>query len=215
MKKVHFIATILLIAFSLSGCQLPSVAEWATEPGGLLFQDDFSSTEGSWTRASTPDGAMDYYREAFRVWVNLSDYDFWSTPGLNFQAVRLEVDAGRLSGPDENRYGLVCRYQDTQNFYFFVISSDGYYGIGKVIQGRRSLLGQEMMTYNPNIHLGMSPNHLRADCIGDTLAFYVNEQPVAIVQDFDFTSGDVGLLAGSFDQPGVDIIFDNFKVIKP
>ncbi len=215
MKIVKNIVSFVFLGFLLAACQSPSLAEWTTEPGGLLFQDDFSTPDGSWIRTSSPEGAMDYYRSAFRIWVNLSDYDFWSTPGLNFGDVRLEVDAGRLSGPDENRYGLICRYQDAWNFYFFVISSDGYYAIGKVNQGERSLLGQEMMAYNPNINLGMAPNHLRADCIDDTLAFYVNDQPAALVRDTDFASGDVGLLAGSFDQPGVDIIFDNFKVIKP
>lgn len=215
MKRLHILASFVFLAFLLAACQSPSFAEWTTEPGGLLFQDDFSTTDGSWIRVSSPEGAMDYYRSAFRVWVNLSDYDFWSTTGLNFSDVRLEVDAGRLSGPDENRYGLICRYQDAQNFYFFIVSSDGYYAVGKVHQGTRFLLGQEMMAYSPHINLGMSPNHLRADCIDDTLAFYVNQQPVALVYDADFISGDVGLLAGSFDQPGVDIIFDNFKVIKP
>jgi len=215
MKRVCILATFTLLVFLLTSCQSASIVEWITEPGGLLFQDDFSTTDGSWIRASGREGTMDYYRSAFRIWVNLVNYDFWSTPDLNFRDVRLEVDAGRLSGPNENRYGLICRYRDAQNFYFFVVSSDGYYAIGKVYQGTRSLLGQEMMAYNPNIYLGMSPNHLRADCIGDTLAFYVNEQPVALVRDVDFESGDVGLLAGSFDQPGVDILFDNFKVIKP
>jgi hypothetical protein len=27
--------------------------------------------------------------------------------------------------------------------------------------------------------------------------------------------GDVGLLAGTFAHPGVDVIFDNFVVMKP
>jgi len=35
------------------------------------------------------------------------------------------------------------------------------------------------------------------------------------VNDDDFTSGDVGILAGSFDKPGSDIYFDNFVVYKP
>ena len=210
-RNILILITILL----LSACRSSWLAEWMTESGEVLFQDDFSTTEGSWSKAENPEGVLDYYRTAFRITVNLPDYDFWTTPGLNFRDVHLEVDAGRLSGADDNRYGLVCRYQDAQNFYFFIISSDGYYAIGKVEEGVRSLLGQEMMAFHPSINLGMSPNHLRADCIGDTLSLYVNDQPVAVARDTGFSSGDVGLLAGSFDQAGVEILFDNFKVIKP
>jgi hypothetical protein len=35
------------------------------------------------------------------------------------------------------------------------------------------------------------------------------------VQDATLNAGDVGLLAGTFDQPGVDAIFDNFVALKP
>jgi hypothetical protein len=38
---------------------------------------------------------------------------------------------------------------------------------------------------------------------------------VAQAQDPDFPEGDVGLLAGTFTQPGVDVIFDNFVVLQP
>jgi hypothetical protein len=81
--------------------------------------------------------------------------------------------------------------------------------------GIRSLLGQEMMTYSPAIVPGILPNHLRFDCVGETLTAYVNSQQVAQVQDADHIEGDVGLLAGTFDGPGVEIIFDNFIVTNP
>jgi hypothetical protein len=35
------------------------------------------------------------------------------------------------------------------------------------------------------------------------------------VSDSDFASGDVGLLAGTYDEVGTDIHFDNFVVRKP
>jgi hypothetical protein len=38
---------------------------------------------------------------------------------------------------------------------------------------------------------------------------------VTSVSDADFSTGDVGILAGSFDQPGEDVYFDNFVVYKP
>ena len=66
-----------------------------------------------------------------------------------------------------------------------------------------------------NINMGMAINHLRADCIGNTLTFYVNGFPISQVNDATLTSGEVGLLAGTFDEGGVDIIFDQFIVLQP
>ncbi|MGE5465259.1 MAG: hypothetical protein ACM3PS_17985, partial [Syntrophothermus sp.] len=58
-------------------------------------------------------------------------------------------------------------------------------------------------------------NHLRADCTGDTLTFYINYNQVASVKDADFANGDVGLVAGAFTEPDVDVLFDHFLVMQP
>ena len=71
------------------------------------------------------------------------------------------------------------------------------------------------MQYSGKIKTGAAVNHLRADCNGDTLTFYINGFKIAEARDSTLTHGDVGLLAGTFDQPGVDVIFDNFVVMKP
>jgi hypothetical protein len=36
-----------------------------------------------------------------------------------------------------------------------------------------------------------------------------------VAKDSDFKNGDVGLLAGAFTQPGVDVLFDHFIVLQP
>jgi len=38
---------------------------------------------------------------------------------------------------------------------------------------------------------------------------------LAEAQDTDFASGDAGLLAGTFDTAGTDILFDDFVVSAP
>jgi hypothetical protein len=107
----------------------------------------------------------------------------------------------------------MCRYQNG-NYYFFVISSDGFYAIGKFTGGQAILIGQEAMVASGAVQAeGM--NHLRADCIGNTLTFYVNDTQVASTQDADLTAGGVGVLAGSFAEPGVDVLFQNFVVLQP
>ncbi|MFN3492305.1 MAG: hypothetical protein ACK40V_08820, partial [Anaerolineales bacterium] len=81
--------------------------------------------------------------------------------------------------------------------------------------GQAVLLGQSEMLSSSNINKGLAINHLRGDCIGNTLTFYINGLQVTQAQDSSLTSGDVGLIAGTFAAPGVDIVFDNFVVLQP
>ena len=157
---------------------------------------------------------MDYDGGGYRMLVNARQVDIWSTPKKDFSDVRLEVDAGKLAGPDENRLGLICRFTG-DSYYFFIISSDGYYGIGIFTGNQAELLGQSAMQRGDKINQGAAVNHLRAECRGDALSLYVNDAPVAEIHDSTLTHGDVGLLAGAFNQPGVDVVFDNFVVTRP
>ena len=71
------------------------------------------------------------------------------------------------------------------------------------------------MKPNSAILTGAQDNRLRADCSGSQLTVYVNNVKLASATDAEYSSGDIGLLAGSFDQTGSDIYFDNFIVYKP
>ena len=206
----------LLAVFLASACVPLSITPVPTraKPGDILFQDDFAVNTTGWDRVSNSNGIMDYDGGGYRILVNQPKLNFWATPDRDFGDVRIEVDAFKLNGPDENRMGLICRYQKG-NYYFFVISSDGFYAIGKFIGGNTILLGQSEMQTSSAIKTGTAVNHLGADCVGNTLTFYINGTSVAIARDADLTSGDVGLLAGAFSQPGVDVLFDNFMVMQP
>jgi hypothetical protein len=182
-------------------------------PGDVLYQETFADNTSGWDRVKNDGGIMDYDSGGYRILVRQPGLNFWSTPGRNFGDVRVEADVTKLNGPDENRTGLICRYQHG-NYYFFIVSNDGFYAIGKFVDGQVILVGQEIMVPSPVIQ-AEGVNHLRADCIGDTLFFYVNNTQVASTQDSDFTTGDVGVLAGAFLEPGVDVFFQNFVVIQP
>ena len=182
-------------------------------PGDILYQELFADNTSGWDRVLNEGGIMDYDSGGYRFLIREPKVNYWSTPGKHFGDVRVEADVSRLDGPEENRAGLMCRYQNGDH-YFFIISTDGFYGVGKFIGGQAVLIAQESMLPTDLI-LGDGVNHLRADCIGNTLTFYVNFTQVAAVQDSDFPVGDVGVLAGSFNEPGVDVLFQNFVVIQP
>jgi hypothetical protein len=216
MKRfLTFLLSILIFSIACStSSAIPAPQGQVVSSGNVLFQDDFATRATGWDRLMTTEGTIDYDGGGYRLLVNSLNTNFWSTPHKNFADVRLEVDAGKLGGPDENRIGLLCRYTGS-DYYFFIVSSDGFYGIGLYSGGQALLLGQNEMQSNSEINTGLAVNHLRADCTGDILTLYVNGFQVASAQDGTLKSGDVGLLAGTFSQPGVDIIFDNFVVLKP
>jgi hypothetical protein len=203
-----------MLIFLLGACSPAQKPAPPPAPSGtVLFQDEFEQNTTGWDRVSNEVGIMDYDSGGYRMLIRQPSFNFWSTPEVDLRDVRLEVDVSKLNGPDENRAGLMCRYQNG-NYYFFVISSDGYYAIGKFINGTMILLGQSAMQASANIQTG-AVNHLRADCIGDSLILYVNFNLIAGAQDSDLQSGDVGLIAGSFSQPGVDVLFDHFTAVQP
>ena len=211
MKK----AWILLVTLCLAACQIRWLTDLAVPAGGTIYQDDFSDPQSGWPVQSAEEGWIGYAGEAYVIQVAAPNYDLWAVTGQTFQEVRVEVTAVRTAGPEQNRIGLVCRYLDPGNYYFFVISSDGYYTVGKLHDGVRSLLGQEMMAYSDAILPGEAANRLRFDCSGEVLSGYINDRLVAVTSDPDLRDGDAGLLAGAFDEGGVEIRFDDFTVIKP
>lgn len=215
MKFRNFIFHFLLLSgFVFTSCAAPlNPVVPSAEAGEILYQEEFEDRNSGWDRITNDNGIMDYDGGGYRMLVQRAGYNIWSTPEKNFTDVRVEVDVFRLSGPVENRTGLVCRYQNG-DYYFFIIGNDGFYAIGKYIGGQTVLLGQSEMKSTELIQKE-AVNHLRADCVGNTLTFYVNYTEVASAQDSDFANGDVGLLTGAFAQPGVDVLYDHFMVMQP
>lgn len=213
--KLFRLLVIPLLLLALTACQSAFLTNLAAGHGDRLFWDDFNDTSGGWPIYVSEYGEYVYAAGAYRLTVNTPFYDIWALSGHAYQDVQVEVDAARLAGPPINMYGLICRAVEETKFYFFVISSDGYYTIGKMTGSQASLLGQEMMAYNSGIAGGEGINHLRFDCINTTLTGYINGQMVALTDDSDYRQGDAGVIAGSFDEAGVQVYFDDFVVLKP
>jgi hypothetical protein len=179
------------------------------------FQDDFSDTSSGWDRNASEQGSTDYIDGGYHIFVAPENYSVWANPGQFFTDVSVQTDAHKLSGVDDNEYGVICRYEDTGNFYAASISSDGYYGVIDVNEGEFGYVGMEGMQPTDLINLGDGSNHVQLDCVGTTLTLYVNGVQVVSVEDDSHASGDVGLYAGTFNSPNIDIFFDNFAASQP
>ena len=212
-RKPYLLLVVAILGMVVLACSMGNQAEPVTND--VIFQDDFSDTTSGWDRVNLPEGITDYEDGVYRIFVNTGNTDYWANPGLNFEDAIIEVEATKVGGPDDNDFGLICRHQNTENFYIFLISSDGFFGILRVIDGEQKLLEMDEMEYSESINTGNSTNVIRADCIGSSLTLYVNSEQLISVEESSLESGDVGLLAGTFDILGTDIHFDNFLVRTP
>jgi hypothetical protein len=185
------------------------------DPGLVLFQDDFSNPGSGWNTYQDSNGSTDYSNGSFRIKVTATDYLLWTNPKQSLQNdISINVDATKAGGPDDNAFGIICRHQDNDNFYYFVITSEGYAGISMFKNGEKIWLTGDSLIPSDAIHQGAATNSIRADCAGSTLTLYVNNQQIVSATDSSFSGGGVGLIAKAYGTPGVDILFDTFMVFK-
>lgn len=207
-----YISIFILGVLTISGCSFFDLPE---EPGVLLFQDDFSSPNSGWDRYHGESYISDYDNGAYRIAVFQKNVEAWALPGLDLSDVIIEVTATSVNDPEDNVFGVLCRYQDPENFYFFLISSDGFSGIGVSHQGKRELLTGESMLPSDVILKGIASNLIQVQCIRDKLSISVNGTTINEVVSNKLKSGDVGLIAGTYEYASTEILFDNFTVRNP
>ena len=110
-----------------------------------------------------------------------------------------EVPGSVLSGEAANGDG-----------YLFLIQGTGSFAIMR--SRGRNLTPLVNWTPSDKIKAGMERNSLRAVCLGNYLAFYINGSFVGDATDDTFESGQVGLLASAATRLGAVIEFDDLTV---
>ena len=193
-----------------------SAAPSATAPvaaSDVLMTDDFSDLHNNWFSEVTEQSDKGYEDGEFRLTMYQPEYSTWSYPDppRDFADFALEVDARRVSGPLDNEFGVLMRYQpETDEFYLFAISSNGFYSVQKYQANEWQKLVE--WTESAAILQGEDVNRLRVTGQGDKMRFFVNGEPLTQVEDASFRSGSVGLLASTHEKGGVAVAFDNLRV---
>jgi S1-C subfamily serine protease len=176
------------------------------------FEDDFSDPgRYGWGERVTDNSEKRYENGKYSIFVREAGITSYSTPDFSFHDFVLEVEATQVAGPDENYYGVFFRYVDSDNHYLFAISGDGYCTVLKRLDDEVEPLME--WTSSAHIRQGQSTNHLMVVAEGARFSFYVNGEHLADVADGSFPEGDIALVAGSLDEAGVLIHFDNVTVL--
>jgi hypothetical protein len=209
----------LVLFLALSACALQSNEPSACDEPGILFIDDFSGEQTcGWVTYNRGGGIAAIENETMQITAAQPGQIWWTNPGQNFTDVIISAEARQVSGPNDNAYGLICRYQNEDNFYVFLVSGDGYYAIAKYQSGVDSVIYlTEDQQFQPSdvINQGVATNKLEARCIGSQLSLIVNDTTLVTVTDPTFVIVDIGLAASTL-QPGTTVIqFDNVQVTAP
>ncbi len=179
----------------------------------VVLQDDFSTIDENWNLESSDTVQRGISDGEFYLKIDDVNTDGWSTYPLALEDVSISVDARKTAGPDVNDYGVMCRYQDPDNYYFLQLGSDGTYAISRYLDGEFTALVD--WTSSPAVKTGAETNHIRATCVGNLLSLYANDELLATVEDDTLTAGKIALAAGTYDDSGVQINFDNLEVRTP
>lgn len=175
-----------------------------------FYTDTFRRNTGIWTDPGYDDVTFSFAGGAYRITVDAPNITPSSTGDIAVDDFLLEVDAAQRSGPT-GQYGVVFRQVDETNFYLYAVTPTGLYSLWKMVEGEwQALIG---WTESVAISQGEGDaNRLGVLAEGDSITLLVNGQAIDHFEDGSFASGQIGLAAGAFDEPGVEVEFDNLAV---
>jgi hypothetical protein len=182
--------------------------------GALLYEERFGDATSGWDEFDDDDTWAGYVDGEYGIGVYRTNYMAWGNPEpeQEFAGFQVEVDARQVEGPVDNNFGLLIRYQpDDDSFYWFQISADGYYSFDLRQDGEWTSLVD--WVESDAIQQGLAAtNRLKVICQESQFRLYVNDVLLGEVTDSSLGLGSVGLAAGTFDEPGVVIHFDDLSV---
>lgn len=206
-KKIACPVLVLAAFLVLAACASPS-REYSTSDE--LLSESFDNSDAWETYVS---GSIDFQVDdgVYRVQTGDEGY-IWGLNDQEHNNVVIEVTSTQTSSYENNAYGVMCRSDVSNNGdgYYFMISGDGYYTISK---GEGDSVNQLVeWTSSSAINKGQESNTIRAVCIDNYLALYVNDKFLAEIVDADYITGYAGFAATAFEGGDVDVSFDDLTI---
>lgn len=206
-----------------SAADAAQVGEAELPPGwSSSMDDDFTSNRNDWLTGSFDD---DYGKAELAVedglyrWSVKAASDegvfWWVYSELNREPgdFYLSVDGRQRDGDVSNAdYGLIFRFVDEDNFYFFAISDDQHMMV-ELLQDNEWITfidWKETSLVRPG-----QVNRLAILAQGTHYEFYINGEPAGELDDDRLSGGTAGLGVDVWTVEGATFEFDNFQVYQP
>lgn len=221
----------LLLTLVLAACA--ATPQRDVTPGEPLAVFDFSSGSAFEIGQYANEATLRAVNGVYQINIRTGDNEiWWGQGGDAYSDVIVEVETEQISLRPDNAYGVMCRVSGdvltaadiaataepappgvpNGNGYLFLIQGGGAYAI--MVARERNLTPLVNWQASDAINRGPSRNTLRAVCVDDYLAFYINDQFVADTTDTTYSSGQVGLAASAANRLGVTIHFDNLTIYE-
>jgi hypothetical protein len=181
--------------------------------GNTVLYDEFNDASNGWALDSEADWALDLVDGQYVFTIVPSQFQSFSAITVaDYENILINVDVHVAQAAGDGDIGVICRYQDVDNYYALEVSEDGYYSIWKEVNGEQTYLVE--WTFSDLIPTDGSSFALNASCDGAQLQVGINAELLATVNDTDFASGGVGLITGTWANGNQVIAFDNFEVVE-
>jgi hypothetical protein len=212
LHRNYFVLVLMLLLAGCSGGLPAAQPTHKLEAGAPLLEATFD-TPGDWTTYTIEAGSVHIMEGGYRIQARQPNLVF----GLHHRQaanVIIEAEAYVLSDYRQGMYGVLCRASSDGHGYYFLISADGNFSIRRI--GSRQDDALVEWQGSPAIHTGKRLNRIRAVCLDDYLALYVNGTFVAEAWDTRYQDGYIGVTAGLPRQAGMnnltDVAFDTVRV---
>lgn len=210
-NKTLFMTRMLWLILSIS-----IISACANKTDASL--NDSFDEETSWRSGDDFEASGGVIDGVYRFSMTQATGSVWTTAGKQFGNGVYQVDVVQKEGPIDAGYGMMLRVDDeTDSFYLFEISGDGYVWIGRCLQGceEQQILVNNWWFESTAVIQGLNVvNQLRVSADHGNLLFYVNDVEVGRFTDYSFAQGDIGLYVETLGTGGVQVDFDNF-IITP
>jgi len=201
------------VSFSNLTVRKPLAWERPTE---TLLADAFDNNDNGWDVFDENGNSANIESGQLVIKVKEKDSSYRIWPQLALTNVDITFDAAIQEGTLGNiSYGAACRISDKSN-YSFKIVGDGYYSLGKIIDGKWETLVD--WTASSAVKPGTGEiNRIRVICSDSTLELYANDQLLISSQDSSLTGSGFALQTGlgTADELPVSVSFDNVEVKYP
>ena len=211
MKNVKRCAFAILLIL-LSGCDRGPSANFTT--GDVLLRETFETAD-DWDGRQAGYVQIGVSNDAYRMQLDVNSYVRGFYQVARYDNVVIDVRAVTFSENDNNAFGIICRGERSEgraSGYYFLIGSNGSYSIRKGEQ--EQVNGLFKWARSGAINQGVATNTIRAVCIDDYLALYVNGEFVADTRDNTYAQGAVGLTGAVEEGATLEVAFDDLIVLE-
>lgn len=202
-------AVLLLLPLLVAGC-----GSGSSSP----YEENFDSA-GNWGSGFSDEVDGEVVDGVYQMHVKTNHGMYLATAGERFANGIYSVEATQIDGPLNNGFGMLFRVDDeTDSYYVFEISGDGYVWIGwcsALCEEEIPLVGGDWFP-SPAVEKGLQEtNRLRVVADGPWMTFFVNGTQVGRTSDSRLAEGDIAVMVEALGEPGASVAFDNFTVTPP